>query len=338
MRHRTLSKNAAFFFFSLSPLCIASQLSAKNSSNLNDHWSLLGDFVYMRRADIHNHSLVKDSHKFQCPGRCPNFTVIDNEDLVHDFDFEPGYRVGLTYMPSAKNSFEGNFLYLQPWTGEKERHGNQSLSFPFSNSDYSVDFTRASEAKAEYQSHFWDLEFNFWRHFNPRRIDYFCLSGIAGLRYFHWDEAFKLTMIKPPDKSSYNIHTENRMFGVQLGLDFQMNPTRWLSWEIFAKAGIFGNHTQQKQFLGDLDNTITLRDSERVKREVGYFSDVAAQVGFQCFEHLNLHAGYQAMFFTGLSLAPEQISKRVNKEAGKKDHTHGNAIIHGLFVGLIWSF
>jgi hypothetical protein len=334
---RSGSKNA-WILWGLSPLWSTVPLWGSVKSSLNDQWSVLGDFVYMKRTGIQNHSLVKDSNKFQCPGQCPNFTVIDNEDLVHDFDFEPGYRVGLTYTSSAKNSFEANFLYLQPWTAEKKREGDNSLSFPFSHSDYSFDFTRASEAQAKYESHFWDLEFNFWRHFNPRHVDYFSLSGITGLRYFHWDEAFKLTMIRPPDKSSYHIQTENRIFGLQLGLDFQMNPIRWLSWEIFAKAGLFANRTEQKQFLGDLDNAVTLRDSERVKTELGVFSDVAAQVAFQCFKYLNLHAGYQAMFFSGLSLAPEQISKKVKKGAGKEDHTHGTAIIHGLFVGGVLSF
>jgi hypothetical protein len=319
----------------IAPISLA---AADHHSNLNDHWNLFGDFVYMRRADIHNHTLVKDSNKPQCPGQCPNFTVIDNDDLVNDFGFEPGYRVGMTYMPTPRNSFELNFLYLQPWHGEKKKHGDQSLSFPFSHADYSHDFTDADEAHAFYTSHFWDLEFNFWRHFNPRRVDYFCLSGIVGMRYFHWDEAFKLSMINPPDKSTYNIHTQNRMFGLQAGFDFQSNPMHWFSWEFFAKAGFFANHTQQKQFLGDLDNTITLRHSERQKRTVGVYADVAAFLGFQCFEHWNLRAGYEAMFFSGLALAPEQISKRVTSSAGKKDRTNGNAIIHGLFVGLVWSF
>ncbi len=319
------------------PLLTCIPAAADGHDSLNDHWSIVGDFVYMRRTEIHNHSLVEDANKFQCPGACPNFTVINNKKLVQDFEFEPGYRVGMTYMPSERNSFEMNFLYLQPWHGEKERHGDASLSFPFSHT-YSNDFTDASEAHAWYESHFWDLEFNFWRNFNPRRVDPFCISGIVGMRYFHWDEQFKLSMINPPDKSDYNIHTQNRMFGLQVGFDFQMNLVRWMNWDFSAKAGSFANHTEQKQFLGDFDDTVTLRHSERQKRELGFYADVAAQVGFQCFEHWNLHVGYQVMFFTGLSLAPEQISKRTTKNAGKKDHTHGNAILDGVYVGLLWSF
>jgi hypothetical protein len=66
---------------------------------------------------------------------------------------------------------------------------------------------------------------------------------------------------------------------------------------------------------------------------------VAAQIAFRFFDdHLNIHGGYQMLFLTGLSLAPEQISGGVGVNAGKKDYTHGNAIIHGLFAGIGVSF
>lgn len=327
-----------FIYITCCGLGIANASIAYGDSHLNDHFTLYGDFLFMRRGDIHNHTLVLDANKFQCPGDCPDFTVINNRDLARRFRSEPGGRVGFIYMSSPRNSFEWNFLYLQPWESEKVRRGAQSLSFPFASPDYSNDFTNASEARAKYESHLWDLEFNFWRHFNPRNIDYFCLSGIVGLRYFHWDESFRLTMLKPPDKSSYNIHTENRILGIQLGLDLQINPMHWMSWDAYAKVGGFVNHTEQEQFLGDLDNTITLRDSERIKRQTGIYTDTALQLSLRCFEHLYVRIGYEAMFFTGLALAPEQVSAKVDDDAGKKDRTHGNALVYGLYSGLVWSF
>jgi hypothetical protein len=313
-------------------------LIANDNYSLNDHWELLGDFVFMRRSDIHNKTVVKDSDKFQCSGQCPNFTVIDNSHLVNDFTFEPGYRVGLAYIADQWNGFEMNFLYIQPWHGDKKVRGDESLSFPFSHADFTRDFQNASVAIAKYESHFWDLEFNYWCYFTPRRVDYFSLSGLAGLRYFHWDESFALKMFNPPDHSSYNVGTENRIFGVQLGLDFQMNPVRWLSWEFFAKVGGMVNHSEQKTFLGDLDNTIKLHDFEKQKRELGIFTDVAAEFTIHCNRYLHFHAGYQVMFFSGLALAPEQVSKRTSKHAGDRVYDDGTAIIHGMFAGVILSF
>ena len=312
--------------------------SYTTTSVAREHLSFMGEFVYMRRTEVHNHGLVKNSAKHQNPCHCPDFTVIDNKDLVNNFEFEPGFRAAVVLNPSARNGFEGNFLYLQPWHGDKSKHADQTLSFPFSRSEYSNDFTDASFAKAQYTSHFWDAEFNYWRHLSPSHANYFGVATIVGLRYFHLNESFRLTMVKPPDKSSYNIHTKNRLYGAQVGLDLQWNPTRWLSWEAFVKAGLAGNDTHQHQFLGDDDNQVTLRDSSREKWESVVFADVAAEFGFRFLKFFYLHGGYEMIFLSGLSLAPEQISKRVGSNAGKKDHTHGNAIIHGLFAGLTVSF
>lgn len=303
-----------------------------------EHISFMGEFVYMRHSDMQKHPLVDNSAKFQCPNACPHYTVINTKALINDFDFEPGWRAAVFLNPNVKNGIEGNFLYLQPWTGEKSRHANATLFFPFTHPGYSTDFIHASEAHTKYVSHFWTGEVNYWRYFTPRNIDYFSLSGIFGARYFRLTESFKLTMIRPPDKSTYSIHTKNHVYGAQLGLDFQMNPTNWLSWEAYAKVGVFGNKTDQKQFMGDLDNTVVLRDSERDKTQWGYFADVNAQVGFRFLRHFYLHAGYEMIFLTGLAIAPEQVDRHTRSSAGRKDYTHGNAIIHGMFGGLTFSF
>lgn len=329
--------SSALVLTSFISICNTIGLFADNYS-LNHHWNLLGDFVFMRRSEIHNHKLVKDSNKFQCPNQCPNFTVMNTKNLVNDFDFEPGYRLALTYTPDPQMSFEANYLWLSQWEGEKRVHGNQSLSFPFKDSSFTQDFSNASEATGVYKSDFWDVELNYWRHFTPRRIDYFSLSGIAGLRYFHLNESFRLTMETPPDKSSYHIRSYNKMFGLQAGLDFQMNPTRWLSWEAFAKVGGMLNHTNVTSVLRDMDDQVKLRDFEKQEREVGVFADVAAQFTIYCAKWLSLNAGYEVLFFSGLALAPEQISKNTKPHSGKKDYTHGTAIIHGLYTGLTFSF
>lgn len=317
-----------------------SLLSCAEENPTSSHrWRLLGEFVYMRRSEIHNHTLVKNSDKPHNPCHpCEGTEVMDNKDLVNEMGFEPGFRVGGIYTESPQMSIEANFLYLQPWHGEKTVKGNQSLKFPFSHNDYTHDYIQASEARGCYEMHFWDLELNYWRHFTPRYVDYFSLSGIAGLRYFHWNEEFKLAMTRPKDTSDYKIDTKNDLFGAQLGLNFQMNPMRWLSWEFTAKVGGMANRAKQKTLLRDYNNTLQLRNFERQKWEVGVFADVAALVGFQFKKHLNLHLGYQVLFFSGLALAPEQINKSGDPDVKKEVHVNGAAIIHGLFAGLLWSF
>ena len=200
--------------------------------------SLVGDFVYMRRTQIHDKPLVKSGS---------DHTVINTQDLVHHFEFEPGYRVAFMLFPCASNSLEGSFLYLQPWHGSRERDGNGSLYFPFKEANYSHDFTDASAAKAFYESQFWDAELNYWWNMARRNRTYFGLSALFGLRYFNWDESFRLTMARPPYKSSYHIRTENKLSSLQVGLDFQMNPTggllgnvsRWGLLRLYEATSVF---------------------------------------------------------------------------------------------------
>jgi hypothetical protein len=316
-------------------LVITSQ-AASDNYRVNNHWSALGEFVYMRRSEGHNKTLVKDSNKSQCPGACPNYTVLNTKKLVNEFDFEPGYRVGLSYTPNERNSLEASYLWLKEWEGKKTVHGDESLSYPFRDSSFTEDFTEASEATGDYKSQFWDAELNYWYHYNPPRIDYFGLSFIAGLRYFHLNESFSLTMVKPPDTSSYDTHTSNKIGGLQIGFDFQMNPMRWLNWEMFVKGGGMVDYSKAKSQLRDQDDQLELRDAEKHKWQVGGFIDVAAQVGIYFTRWFNLHAGYEMLWLSGLSLATDQLSRSTTSKG--KDEANGNAIIHGLYAGLTLSF
>lgn len=304
-----------------------------------DHaFHLVGEFVYMKRSSIHNKALVKDTDKHVNTCGCPSKEVIDNKDLVDRMGFEPGFRVAAIFSLNRRSSYELNFLYLQPWHAQKQKKGDGSLKFPFSSNDYTDDFYQADKATGDYSMHFWSVELNDWRHFTPRFADYFSLSGLAGLRYFHWNERFELIMVKPPDKSDYATHTKNDVFGLQLGLNLQWNPTRWITWELTGKVGGMVNHAKQKTFLGDDDNSVVLRDFHQQKWTLGVFADTIALLSFQFKEHFDLHVGYQAIFFSGLALAPEQVSKKTNFSAGKRVYLNGTAVVQGIFTGLTLSF
>jgi hypothetical protein len=307
---------------------------------VNNHLELVGDFLYMRRAEIQNKTLVKDADKKQrlCPGECPNHTVMNTRNLVNDFEFEPGYRVGMMFSINRANGFEMNYLYLQPWHGKKKVRGDEDLSFPFRHADYTTDFHDASAAIAKYKSHFWDAEINYCRFMSPRGVDCFSVTGLAGFRYFHLNESFKLKMFHPPDQSSYKVRTKNRIYGAQVGLDFQWNPTRWLSWDFFAKVGGMADDSEQSTFLGDEDNTVILHDFRKHSWEAGIFTDVAAEFAIHFCRFISLHAGYQCMFFSGLTLAPSQVSQKTHRHSGDRVYDHGTAVIHGMFAGIIFAF
>ncbi|HEY2810906.1 MAG TPA: hypothetical protein VGJ00_05915 [Rhabdochlamydiaceae bacterium] len=320
-------------------LCFLSCGCFAHAEFIEHHWNIMADAVFMRRSEIHDKPLVKDQNKLRkCDDDCNNFTVISTEGLVKHFHFDPGFRVGLLYSENVKNSFEAIFLWVQPWDAHLRASDKNSLFFPFNNSSYAFDYFQADEAHAKYDSRFWDIELNYWHHFSPRHVDYFSLSGTVGLRYFHLNEAFKLTFLKPPDKSDYSIHTENDVFGVQMGLNLEMTPTSRISWDFTAKVGATANRAKQRNLLRDLNNTLTLRRYERQKWQRGLFADLIAQAGYQFKEPLNLHAGYEFIVLSGVALAPEQVERDTGGGAGKEVYTDGFVFIHGFYIGATLSF
>lgn len=300
------------------------------------HWNFLADAVFMRRAEIDDKPLVKDSNKVR---KCPDCTqtLLSTKDIAH-FDFVPGYRLSFIYTPDVKRSYEALFLWVKPWHSERSVTGDDSLFFPFNSIPYAYDYVDANHASGKYSTSFWDGEVNYWLHFSPRYTDYFSLSGAIGGRYFHLNESFKLTYEKMFDTSDYVIHTKNKAYGLQVGLDFQMAPTARLSWDFIAKVGTMANRAQQKQILSDMDNTTVLRRHSRHRWQWGLFGDAIVQLGYQVLRHLNLHGGYEFIVLSGLALAPEQVAYGTGTGAGKNPYTHGYIFIHGFYAGLTLGF
>jgi hypothetical protein len=187
-------------------------------------------------------------------------------------------------------------------------------------------------------SRFWDAEVNYWRHFSPRYTDFFSLSGIMGLRYFHLNESFNVSFFRPPDTSDYSTHTENDVFGFQIGLNLQMAPTSRLSWDLTAKIGATVNRAKQRNLLQDLNNTVVLHRFNRQRWQRGLFADMLAQVGYQFKRPFSLHTGYELLILSGLALAPEQITNQTGPNAGKGIDTHGFVFIQGFWLGATFNF
>lgn len=316
-------------------LLAASPLLAHDDLGVGYHWSVLTEFVYMNRTQLHSHSIVD---KYAPGTTCPCFekSILHTKRLIHDFDFEPGFRAGIGYQPNDYWSAEASFLYLNEWEGEAEKHGNGDLSFP---GYISVDgFNQADRAEGNYKSRFYNAELNASIHLTPRKVDYFSYSWIVGLRYVYLRETFGIHFFTGENRSVYDVHARNILGGPQMGGMLEWNPMRQLTWGFAAKFAALADRCEQKTYVAADNNTNVLRHYTKQKWAPVFLADVAASVGFQATSHFNVHAGYQMIYLTGVALAPEQISKSTNMPGHHHLNTHGNALIHGLFAGLLFTF
>lgn len=317
-------------------VCAASAAWAQTEDwSANNHIAIQGQYVYMHRNKLSHHVLVKEN----------GADLLSSKQILNEFQFTPGYRVSLGYMPSEKVTCELIYLDLREWEAHHTVTGPDDLYFPFHNSLFTIDYNNAFMAKGRYKSHYQEAEANFWVHLTPRRGDYFSGSWLCGFRYMDLKERFNLkffndetplTSIFIPSnsrKSSYDIETKNRMGAVQLGFDLQLNPTRHWNWDLFVKLGPMLNYATIKAFLGDFDNTIVLHDFEKEVCKMGFVIEPSITLTYQFGAHFNIHVGYQMTYVSGLALAGDQFDK--SDVPNRKDiNLNGDMIIQGGFAGI----
>ena len=317
-----------------------SALSAHDDWSLNSHLFFNGEFVYIRRSELNGHNIVSDSNKTQstCPNSCPDYQRLNTKKIVQDeFWFEPGYRIGLIALFDKKNSVEGGFMILDEWKGKKSVQGTQSLSFPFDDSTFTQDFVNANIADAYYESLMWTAEANYWRFVTPRRVNYFSVAWLIGLRFFEIDESFRLSFFTDLEKGSYDVHTKSYLSAAQVGGNFQINPSRRFTIDLTAKVGGGINYGKNQVFLGDQNNTVTIYNFETRGTAGAFVTNVEASLGYQIGQHLNIHTGYEFIYLSGTTLAPNQLDKSSNPSR-KKFNSDGKTIFHGLFAGIMIGF
>jgi hypothetical protein len=327
----------------LSSLLLQSISFSANAKNyeIGRHWNILTEGVYMQRYKGGERKLVKDSTRPHCDCGCPSTVVLKAKDLRNHFDFEPGVRLGVSYAPDTKSTYEARGMYIFPWQVTKNIYGDSSLSYPFHSAYFTEDYNIADRAKAYYRSEFYTADLNYWRNSARRGRDYFVISGVFGLRYFHLQEKIFLAFYNDTwagtIKSNYNASTRNNAAGVQGGFNFQINPYPHLSLDVLGLAGLGFTKIGAKVKLRDENNTQIIRDYDKQHGQNVVFADVEGKIGYQVRPCWSVHGGYQMFFASGMGFAPSQLSTSTDPNS-ERFYRHDNMIIHGILLGMDFSF
>ena len=79
-----------------------------------------GPVVYMHRNKLAHHVLVEEN----------GVNVLSSKRILNEFQFTPGYRVSLGYMPNEKVTCELIYLDLKRWEGHHKVTGPDDLTSP----------------------------------------------------------------------------------------------------------------------------------------------------------------------------------------------------------------
>lgn len=306
--------------------------AAFDERELENAFSLTTDFAYFKREREHNHKLIIDSASTDCSCRFPSCRT---KKLVHEFPFEPGFKVAMTYT-THHSVWDLSYLWLKEWEKGCSKESPGALIFSVKNPGITNDFNGADTGNAEYSSEFQNCELNYFRYSTPPRMDYFSTAYLLGLRYMSLRESLDVSFTKVENRSSYKVHVMNHIPAVQVGGLFAWNPTKTISWDLIGMVGVGFDVGEQKTFLGDLNNTVTVRDYEENGFSTPLVLEASLRLGYQPTSYLNVHVAYQLIYLNGVVLAPDQLVK-----SNSPNHVYrkiGAPLYHGLTAGVSWSF
>ncbi len=301
--------------------------AAEGDALLSNSFSMTGDFVYFKREQEGNKKLMINSSTGNC--------VCSSKHLVHDFPFEPGYRVGVSYT-TDHSVWDLSYLWIKEWESSCSRTEPGTLVFSLANPDITNDFDGADHAKATYGSEFQNVELNYYRYAYERHGNFFSAAYLLGLRYMNLREHLDVAFTNGSDKSSYKVQTSNHIPAIQGGGLIAWNPTRTITWDLIGMVGIGFDIGEQKTFLGDLNNTVTVRDYEKRGFSTPVVVEGVIRLTYQPTTYFNIHAAYQLIYLNGVALAPDQIVKSDSNEHVYK--AIGAPLMHGFSAGMTWSF
>ena len=306
--------------------------ASQDDGTLTNAFSMAVDFAYFKREQGHNHKLIIDNSSTDCS--C-HFRSCKTKGLVHDFPFEPGFKVDVAYT-TDHSVWDFSYLWLPEWEKSCSRTIPGSLIFSVKNPGITSDFNGADHGTAEYSSDFQNCELNYFCYSTPRHREYFSTAYLLGLRYMSLRESLDVSFTKGSNKSSYKVRTMNHIPALQVGGLFAWNPMRTITWDLIGMVGMVFDAGEQKTSLSDRNNSVMVRDYEESGFSTPLVVEGMLRLTYQPKTYLNVHVAYQFVYLNGVLLAPDQLVKSNSDAHVYRDI--GAPLFHGFTTGLTWSF
>jgi Putative beta barrel porin-7 (BBP7) len=268
-------------------------------------------------------------------------TVLRTSDL--HFNGTGGFRVLVGWRPDPAccpccSAFELSYWGLFGLNANQTaRSSAGTLAIPGDLGLASNNFFLTNVLNVNYQSQLNNVEFNCIKSCClccGNQIDFLC-----GFRYINLNETFKITGTDFQEgMSNYNVHSDNNLYGLQMGGRYTRQWTDLWSLQLTAKSGVFLNDIHQTQAATDFPNNtgpFSLRDRVSAR---GSAVAMLGELDFILIRRLNdtwsLRLGYTVIGLGGLALAPDQLDFTDTATSGTQLNSNGWIFVHGAVLGL----
>lgn len=167
--------------------------------------------------------------------------------------------------------------------------------------------------------------------------------GVIGARYMDVTENlnFFTSSTTTGATNDLDIHANNQLWGVQVGLQSKYLVTTYWWLDTDLKGGIAANsfdtrRTYSPTLAGVAGGPFVQTGTDN---KTAFFGDMSLTGNLQIFDNLAITAGYQVLCISGLALAERQIPNNaafLTPGPYVPDHA-GVTIYHGPMLGLTWA-
>jgi hypothetical protein len=275
-----------------------------------------------RDNDSRNQTVVEDAFTFA--------PLATTGEFGFDYEVAPRWTLGRECCDGW--GVHGTYFAQENWHDRIVVLGANDLTLPNDIGLATFDFLDADRMQLDYAAELHNAEINVTRDVCGNA----CVKLLAGFRYLALDEVFNINSTDVDfGTSDYNIRARNDLFGGQLGVLVNRDRCNY-GWRFTGKAGIYTNEARQRTFLGDLDNTVVLRDLKVNKTNAAFIGEIGLSAYWQVGCNLRLIGGYSAMWVEGIALGPNQLDFTDTPDSSNFVNTNGGVLFHGANLGIEW--
>ena len=329
-------------------------------------WTLLAEAIIFDRVDTAKHALVErvpgSTYFFDIPVT-PGDQALNSTNLKQGFS--PGFRLSAAYRIDSNYDLLVSFFHIGGWNATRSIGPDNPLNWLVMRAPggffQTQDFTYQSMTW-DYSTKLYNMELTMQKKFSN------VISMLVGFRWLQLHENLQGT-IPPPDRiqptwKSYpkadlayvawfenqpgtpapayppfwNTSTTNNLYGLQIGAVGKLFKCSHFSLNGLVKIGGYWNRTSESTGVSIAK---VVYGSYASSNHFALVREVGVQCKYQVINRIALKLGYEALWVTGVALAPGQIQKTYSTRTSvnaRGVNSNSHVLFHGGTVGLEVSF
>src|SRR3972149_5833649 len=119
-----MNRKLSRFIILSSVISFTTLCAGQNDVAPNDHWTMSGDWIYMKRIHLSNKKLVNDTGASMNQGIDTGGKIdLETKNAIRKFDFEPGFKAALSYRGNQENMIQAVAWIPGDWRGSRSVKG-----------------------------------------------------------------------------------------------------------------------------------------------------------------------------------------------------------------------